>query len=181
MQKCSRCLTEKPVTEFSPSRRGKNGYPCRACVAIESSERRSSYGTQSTYRCGKCKKEKPAEDFTSSKRTNGSYCKECCAETAKTSREESAGEIEFARRLARYGLSKEDFYEILFRQKGRCAICNEFGFTSLHIDHDERTGVVRGLLCGTCNRGIGCLKHNTDYLTAAINYLNAARLETETM
>ena len=41
----------------------------------------------------------------------------------------------------------------------------------LVIDHNHKTGKVRGLLCGSCNTGIGLLKDSPDVLDAAIEYL----------
>ena len=51
-----------------------------------------------------------------------------------------------------------------------CCICGEK--QELVIDHDHRTGKVRGLLCGSCNKGLGFFKDNKKYLNSAIKYLN---------
>ena len=58
---------------------------------------------------------------------------------------------------------------MLHRQNGVCAVCGVGG--KLHVDHDHETGLVRGLLCGSCNRALGLLKDNVDSLKMAIDYL----------
>ena len=45
------------------------------------------------------------------------------------------------------------------------------GHKSLHIDHDHKTGKVRGLLCHGCNTAIGLMKDDVNILTKAIEYL----------
>lgn len=56
--------------------------------------------------------------------------------------------------LAQYGLTVEDYNKMLKHQKGRCAICGktekEHG-RHLCVDHNHKTGMVRGLLCLYCN------------------------------
>jgi hypothetical protein len=78
--------------------------------------------------------------------------------------------------IQRYGITQEDYDEMLKGQNGRCAICgtdkpggiaNKF-----HVDHCHTNGHNRGLLCNHCNQGLGHFKDNTDYLEAAIKYLN---------
>jgi hypothetical protein len=61
----------------------------------------------------------------------------------------------------------------LNKQNNVCGICggvNKNG-KSLHIDHDHKTNIVRGLLCNTCNRSIGYAKDSIDILHKAISYL----------
>lgn len=53
---------------------------------------------------------------------------------------------------------------------GCCEICG-VASASLFIDHDHATGRVRGLLCSTCNSGIGFLRDSVDLLESAIRYL----------
>jgi hypothetical protein len=52
-----------------------------------------------------------------------------------------------------YGITEAEYRQILEHQGGKCAICLRppKPDKNLHVDHDHRTGVVRGLLCVTCN------------------------------
>lgn len=78
----------------------------------------------------------------------------------------------------RYGISQKD-YEILYMaQDGKCAICgrskpNGGGARKVYlfIDHCHKTGEIRGLLCNTCNAGIGYLKDDPELLRRALDYL----------
>lgn len=72
---------------------------------------------------------------------------------------------------SRYGITPEDFEEMLKKQDGRCAICGIQYHLTLHIDHDHTNGRVRGLLCNNCNRGLGHFKDSMDLLLKARSYL----------
>ena len=73
-----------------------------------------------------------------------------------------------------FGIDETDYNNILLNQNNCCAIClrniNEFD-NRLHIDHDHKTGLFRGLLCYNCNAGLGNFKDNIKSLKKAINYL----------
>lgn len=58
-----------------------------------------------------------------------------------------------------YGLTQLDFDKINASQKGRCAICRRYpsGNKPLHVDHDHKTGTIRGLLCHQCNWFMGTI------------------------
>jgi len=59
----------------------------------------------------------------------------------------------------RYGLTQEQVDAMVAQQGGICAICGgPPGTKGFHIDHDHTTGEVRGLLCGSCNVGVGWLE-----------------------
>lgn len=77
------------------------------------------------------------------------------------------------RRKREYNLSDENFANMLEKQQHQCAICHVEIDWSCHVDHNHTTGVVRGLLCGTCNTGLGMFKDNIEILREAIKYLEA--------
>ena len=76
----------------------------------------------------------------------------------------------------KYGITIEDYDRMLEDQGGRCAICrtNDPGGSGSRfaVDHDHKTGKVRGLLCTNCNTGIGLLQDDVLILEQAIRYLN---------
>lgn len=75
----------------------------------------------------------------------------------------------------RYGVTYEQYQEMLETQDSVCAICNEkessSSRTNLSIDHDHTTGKVRGLLCTPCNVALGLFKDNIDLLKKAMRYI----------
>lgn len=66
------------------------------------------------------------------------------------------------------------YNELLKSHDYKCAIC---GITTtelnkgLCVDHNHKNGKIRGLLCTSCNRGIGSLKDDINLLEKAIQYL----------
>jgi len=74
-----------------------------------------------------------------------------------------------------YGLTLTDYRNLLAKQEGGCAIChtsNPGGSRGRFcVDHDHKTGRVRGLLCQSCNRAIGLLGDDANRLIAAAAYL----------
>lgn len=80
--------------------------------------------------------------------------------------------------LREYGLTVEEFEAMLLAQSGRCAICiTPFAeVKEPHVDHDHKTGAVRGLLCKDCNLVLGCVDDSTDLLARAIAYLDGGDL-----
>ena len=78
----------------------------------------------------------------------------------------------------KYGITIEQYDKILISQKGVCDICGEKEIAMdkgkikrLAVDHNHHTDKVRGLLCATCNVGLGSFKDSINVLTSAISYL----------
>ena len=71
----------------------------------------------------------------------------------------------------RFGITKEEYDKMLKEQNGRCAICDNKSNTTLAVDHDHKTGLVRGRLCMTCNKGLSLFRDDSDLLFNAANYL----------
>ena len=81
----------------------------------------------------------------------------------------------------RYGITTEQYAEMVKIQNNRCAICgneetakhNRTGLVQkLAVDHCHTTGKNRGLLCQDCNRGLGKFKDSPQRLKKAIEYLH---------
>ena len=115
------------------------------------------------------------------------YCKKCRREMANKSRKKSYKENPLKthedniKRL--YGITYNDYLEMEKKQNHRCGICgllleetpinNRWKSPNkhFHIDHDHKTGKIRGLLCISCNQGLGKFRHDPEILKKAINYL----------
>jgi hypothetical protein len=75
---------------------------------------------------------------------------------------------------SQYGITADDFGKMLENQNNLCACCGiDFDDTTQGpcIDHDHNTGKVRGLLCASCNWGLGHFEDSILKLESAINYL----------
>ena len=81
-----------------------------------------------------------------------------------------------------FGITLEQYNELLAKQGGKCAICGatvtgvrEKGKRehSLYVDHDHKTGSVRGILCSHCNFGLGNFRDSPALLLRAAEYLNS--------
>lgn len=73
----------------------------------------------------------------------------------------------------RYGLTLQEYDTMLEQQNHKCAMCgrSKDDFKKrLHVDHDHKTGKIRGILCGGCNHAIAILD-NKDLLEKAKKYL----------
>lgn len=72
----------------------------------------------------------------------------------------------------KYGITYEEYEEMLAQQDGKCAICGQVDeWFALAVDHCHEKGHVRGLLCSQCNRGLGLLKDSPELLERALEYL----------
>lgn len=84
-------------------------------------------------------------------------------------------EKRFKYRLRRIGVKATDeLLAHLFQHSGLCDICGKPGddrWKELAIDHCHTTHTFRGMLCGTCNKGIGMFQDSEDLMNKAIQYL----------
>lgn len=81
----------------------------------------------------------------------------------------------------KFGITLDDYEQMLKQQSGVCAICaqtesrkTESGRDRwLAVDHNHATGKVRALLCGACNTSIGAMKEDPARLRKAAEYLES--------
>ena len=79
-------------------------------------------------------------------------------------------------RFAWHGLIPQEYYRMLDEQHGACWICKRID-RKLRVDHDHQTGKVRGLLCSSCNTGLGMFADSTILLSNALAYLGFRRAD----
>ena len=77
--------------------------------------------------------------------------------------------------IRKYGVTLADYEAMFVAQRGCCAICQKAQERALDVDHNHRTGVVRGLLCTNCNRMIGHANDDPERLQIAANYLSSRK------
>lgn len=142
---CAKCHIWKPISEFSKSKKAKNGlYPY----------------------CHPCDNEKKRAWIVKNKDRH----REIQIRSAENRRTQQK-----SRALQKaYGITLDQYNILLQSQNGRCAICGSVESDcgrQLCVDHDHATKMVRGLLCGNCNRAIGYLKDSIERAIAVAEYL----------
>lgn len=174
-KKCSNCKEEVHINDYYIN----NNTPdklhawCKNCASLRGGGKpyrgkRGSYPTKSIEKdgqklCTKCDDFKLIDNFRpyghGKSKFRRSVCDEC--ETYKRYKDF-------------YGLDKEDFLIMLNKCDSKCNICKEkIEGKALHIDHDHKTGKVRGILCKNCNNGLGMFCDNTSLLKEAVIYLKS--------
>lgn len=122
-----------------------------------------------TFYCKSCETTKDTSEFLvnrTAKRGHGLYCKVCFNKQRVRQPDEGRKNV-----LRNYGLTLSDYDDMFESQQGVCAICSTSQEGSLHVDHCHSTQVVRGLLCGRCNRALGLLDDDVEKFQQSINYL----------
>ena len=136
-------------------------------------------------KCSKCQEHKQLACFHKdirNKTGKRSNCKECDKKATKLWKEnnkERIAKYNAEYKLAyNYGLSNEQYLDLIKNQNGCCAICSTHQSElkrKLVVDHDHTTGKVRGLLCSFCNVAIGMFKESEENIMSAISYLRNYR------
>lgn len=124
-------------------------------------------------KCYMCKKELPLEDFHSDKsKSDGksSRCKKCnkihCRKYQPSREKHRVYELMYY-----YGMTESEYNKLVLQQQGVCAICGTNKEGRLAVDHNHKTGNIRGLLCRPCNSAIGLFKESPTLLRKAASYL----------
>ncbi|QDY08968.1 recombinase [Micromonospora sp. HM134] len=187
-RRCRDCGEWKPLAEFCvsskrPSGRGSYCKPCfnnrsKASYAkrVKEKHRREVRPTREVPEghrfCADCGTVKPVVDFPRNRADStgyATYCKPCHNSRTKEVRQRLYGGSREYHLRRRYGIGEKEFRELLAEQGGVCAVCG--AEDPQHVDHDHRTGWVRGILCFNCNGGLGQFRDSPTRLARAITYL----------
>jgi len=191
-KRCSMCGEYKPITEFHRQTRGDGlAYRCKPCGRIHLRQRREKDPETFREYGRRWHEANPGKKAAFDRRyyeRNGDKIRakvleryyenhEQNLEAARRKRDADRPRLrayEFQRSLRRhYGITEQDYADLLAAQEGVCAICGKECATGkrLAVDHNHATGNVRGLLCQACNLALGQFRESRELLAAAIAYL----------
>ena len=172
LKECHVCNQIKVLTEFHKNAGKDDGYrnDCKECRKLK----RKKIINPERKKCSKCKTEYPNTNeyfFEYKRKTNKtrfrSQCKKCHQEQNSISKYKNL-----------YNIDKNSLDEKIKNQEYKCAICKNK--EKLFVDHNHVTKKFRGLICGTCNTGLGMFRDNIKNLENAIKYLRTDKDEFET-
>ena len=137
--------------------------------------------------CSVCNLEKPLLDFPESGKKNDkmyyrSLCKSCyslkqipISKEYRDINKERVNQYHRKNKMkTRYGITVEEYDRLFLKQEGKCKICGTTDTSpnkNFAVDHCHTTKVIRGLLCGACNKALGLMQDDVTRLTSAIQYL----------
>lgn len=150
MKKCSSCKKIKNVLKFHKDKSNIDGLSsiCTKCTAMHHRKYYAKHKIQVDAKNETYRKEHPIKTRLQRRKAN----------------------------LKRnFGMTLKDYDNMFKKQKGKCAICKSMKFDGklkyFNIDHDHKTGKVRGLLCRGCNLGLSNFLDSVKLLRQAIKYV----------
>jgi hypothetical protein len=158
MKRCSRCKEEKPEEAFGTCRGIRCSW-CRVCRRLDAAR----YRNENRERCRAATREWMNRNTARVARYGQAW--------HLSNRERRKQDV----RKRRYGVDHGKYTLLVSAQGGGCAICgkpNTCG-RDLAVDHDHKTGQVRGLLCTRCNVVLGLVHDSPEHLLEAALYLEA--------
>lgn len=178
--KCTLCGDTKPTSEFQ--KEGSRRRPrCKRCIALRMQAwyRKNAKRVYAANRARREADPEHATKYREYKRIWSENNREKLREYSRAAyhrNKDKAKKATYASTIKRvYGLTIEAYNTMCEAQGNACALCCKPFVKKPHIDHDHETGVVRGILCGPCNTGIGKLGDTVESLERAVAYLRAAR------
>ena len=121
-----------------------------------------------------CGVEKPVDDFYRAAGARDGHRGECKACNQAVKRERYlANREQFIEKARTCGITADEVDAMFADQNGQCAICRQTPerLAQMHVDHDHELGHLRGLLCSSCNQGLGQFGDDPALLLRAVVYL----------
>lgn len=160
---CTKCGESKPQEEYYKQPRNKSGYMGH---------------------CKVCERKRKADHTKKQKRANPEAWSERVRQytaSYKQRHPDRVKEQERRRNLRQmYGISVEQYEEMLVRQNGRCAICYDIPRNRrFAVDHDHSCcpgrkscgKCIRKLLCSRCNTALGLLHEDVAIIESMLEYV----------
>lgn len=194
-KQCTKCNQQLPTTSFAADKRNVSGLQSQCTECRREAKRsareniRAGIGIKviTHKKCTVCKEVKSIDDFYKDSGLSDGYavkCKLCKdAQTAiwrndhrtenaaisKQYRQQNPEAYKNAVLKSMYGLTLEEYNRMYAEQKGLCKMCGKIPKKVLVVDHNHKTGKIRGLLCHGCNRAIAIFD-NPELLQQANKY-----------
>ncbi|MDC7243661.1 MAG: endonuclease VII domain-containing protein [Sphaerochaetaceae bacterium] len=173
MKTCRVCKKEKEEEELCKNGFGPNGvrYYKSLCKKCDAARRRAEHANdpekiRASNRAHYKRNAQKYRDKTAKWRKENP---EKTKEMLKKWREENPDKIRDYGLQRDYGITLEKYNEMKRDQKNKCYICQEEKM--LVVDHCHETGIIRKLLCNTCNRFLGWWEKDTVKFEQVIKYL----------
>lgn len=186
MKQCRICLKIKSLENFSNNKQRKDGKEtlCKICKGIYDTkhiikiDKKIKKYRQQYYLDNKSKIKQNRKTYREKNKDLIKSSDKLRYENNKNGRKDRAYCYVFK---SRYGISIEEKKELLLKQNNKCLLCSKelILLGKSHLDHDHQTGKIRGVLCYSCNLGLGMFKDDIKILKKAVRYLkNNLILET---
>ena len=149
MKQCASCKIFKHISAFSVYSSGNPKKRCKPCQnIIEQKRRHKRLATE------------PGHAAVLRKRAN--------KWSAKNRKKLQGYKLKY-----KFGITASQRNKMIHEQNGLCAICDEDLSTSFRVsvDHNHKTGKVRGILCNNCNLGLGIFRDSIELIQKAQTYL----------
>jgi hypothetical protein len=161
VKRCNKCHELKPLDEFYRMPQMRDGYrnDCKACNLAANAARYRANPVAAKQRTKRWQLANPERYAANQARFRASGGKKIADRRSHLKR--------------KYGITLEQYDAMLASQSGGCGICGRdpSDRISLHVDHDHRTGRIRGLLCFPCNNALGDFDDDPSLLRAALRYV----------
>ena len=170
---CNKDVNKRRICNTHYFRHRKYG-----CYDLPKTEKRLLFD-QGLGKCAKCGKIKLLSEFYIDKQKSvgiAADCVECTKYKAKIAHNKRKRTASISNIHHKYGITLEQYNTLLAKQDYKCAICGKNETEDVYgrvlcIDHNHENGKIRGVLCHSCNRGLGMFHDNIDILNGAIKYL----------
>lgn len=157
---CTKCAETKPLSDFYKNKSGKLGLGSRCKVCHRELAYSTRVGTSTAA-------------WHVWKENNIDHLREYRRRLHKGRKDKASAYGRKNHLKRKFNLSSDEYSAMMVSQDGKCAICGlpSSPGKSLAVDHNHTTGKIRGLLCTTCNLGLGSFKDNANLLQRASEYL----------
>ncbi len=127
--------------------------------------------------CNKCGADKPSSEYYARKNRPcgiGSECKQCIRDRANSRYKDNPERVLDMSAARTYNTTVEHIQQLREEAGGKCQICGREGkahYKRLVIDHDHKTGKIRGCICSNCNSILGYCNDDITTLQNLIKYM----------